>query len=58
MVIKKMKTTMMHQNVRKTWNLIEKNHALLVDENGHEKIVQIAYDETLNARDPVKNRSY
>jgi glutamine amidotransferase len=34
------------------WHLIKRNHALLVDENGVEKEVEIEYEEELNARDP------
>ena len=36
----------------KEWNLIQRNHALLVDEEGEEKEVKIEYDEKLNATDP------
>jgi glutamine amidotransferase len=36
----------------KEWNLIGKNCALLVDETGKEKEVEIAYEAALNARDP------
>lgn len=34
------------------WHLIKANHALLVDEEGEEKEVQIEYDPGLNAKDP------
>ena len=34
------------------WHLIKANHALLVDEEGEEKEVEIEYDEVLNAADP------
>lgn len=34
------------------WNLISRNCALLVDEQGVETQVEIQYDETLNAADP------
>jgi glutamine amidotransferase len=36
----------------KEWHLIPRNHALLVDEDGVEREVEIEYDEELNARDP------
>ena len=36
----------------KEWHLIKRNHALLVDEDGEEKEVEINYDEKLNATDP------
>ena len=36
----------------KEWHLIKRNHALLVDEDGEEKEVEIKYDEKLNATDP------
>jgi glutamine amidotransferase len=36
----------------KEWHLIGANHALLVDEDGVEKEVEIEYDASLNARDP------
>ena len=34
------------------WHLIKANHALLVDEEGEEKQVEIEYDGELNAADP------
>jgi glutamine amidotransferase len=34
------------------WHLIKANHALLVDEEGEEKEVEIEYDGMLNAADP------
>ncbi|KAI4621862.1 hypothetical protein J4E80_004235 [Alternaria sp. BMP 0032] len=36
----------------KEWNLIKRNCALMVDEDGIEREVEIEYDEGLNARDP------
>jgi glutamine amidotransferase len=36
----------------KEWHLIRRNHALLVDEDGVEREVEIEYDAELNARDP------
>jgi glutamine amidotransferase len=36
----------------KEWNLIPRNHALLVDEDGVEKEVEIEYSEEFNAKDP------
>ncbi|KAF1912987.1 nucleophile aminohydrolase [Ampelomyces quisqualis] len=36
----------------KAWNLIEKNCALMVDEEGRETEVEILYNGGLNARDP------
>jgi glutamine amidotransferase len=36
----------------KEWHLIRRNHALLVDENGLEKLMELEYSEDLNARDP------
>jgi glutamine amidotransferase len=40
----------------KEWHLIKKNHALTVDAFGVEVEVPIPYDETLNAKDPVKSK--
>jgi glutamine amidotransferase len=36
----------------KEWHLISRNHALLVDEDGVEKELEIEYSDELNARDP------
>jgi glutamine amidotransferase len=36
----------------KEWNLIKRNCALMVDEDGIEREVEIEYDDGLNARDP------
>jgi glutamine amidotransferase len=36
----------------KEWNLIQRNHALLVDSEGVEKEMEVEYGEELNARDP------
>jgi glutamine amidotransferase len=36
----------------KEWHLIKANHALLVDEDGVEREVEVEYGEELNARDP------
>ncbi|KAH5107372.1 hypothetical protein HBI23_112540 [Parastagonospora nodorum] len=36
----------------KEWHLISRNHALLVDEDGVEKELEIEYNDGLNARDP------
>jgi glutamine amidotransferase len=36
----------------KEWNLIARNHALLVDRDGVEREVEVEYEEGLNARDP------
>ncbi|KAF1832275.1 N-terminal nucleophile aminohydrolase [Decorospora gaudefroyi] len=37
---------------KKEWHLINRNCALMVDEDGVEKEVQIEYDQHLNAKDP------
>jgi glutamine amidotransferase len=42
----------MYDESRKEWHLIGANHALLVDEDGVEREVEIEYDGDLNARDP------
>lgn len=36
----------------KEWHLIERNCALLVDEDGVQKVVEVEYDGGLDARDP------
>ena len=41
----------------KEWNLIGRNCALLVDEKGIEREVEIEYDEKLNAKDPKFDRA-